>query len=106
MDIETQSEDYHTAVCLHHAGIHANVTLSRDDKNREYFQIFTASSHYRSLGFSPEMWFWKGKGFDRDTANRHQNCCAEWPVVFHRYRDMEAFHEVTTTTRASAADAT
>ena len=70
MDIETQSEDYHTAVCLHHAGIHANVTLSRDDKNREYFQIFTASSHYRSLGFSPEMWFWKGKGFDRDTANR------------------------------------
>jgi len=93
LDIETQSEDYHIAVCLSVAGVIINATNNRDSENREYFQIYTAPAHYRGLRFG-KMWFWDGKGFTKETANDREKCCALYPVNFHKYSDLKVWQEI------------
>mmetsp|Transcript_25088 Transcript_25088/g.34573 ORF Transcript_25088/g.34573 Transcript_25088/m.34573 type:complete len:312 (+) Transcript_25088:2-937(+) len=86
LDIETQAEDYHLGVCLHQAGVLADLVLTRDHMGREFFQILSALNHSQ-MEFNASKWFWKNKGFTAETANQKEKCCADFPINFHNYKN-------------------
>jgi hypothetical protein len=57
-------------------------------------QVYSASHHYHSTHFNSDYWYWKKKGFTRETANLGSKCCAQWPAVFHKYTDLTFYHEI------------
>ena len=70
------------------------MTDSRDDQDGEYFQIYSTTNHVNGKHFDADFWFWKNKGFTSQTANTGAKCCAEWPVLFHKYTDLSFYQEV------------
>lgn len=94
LDIETQSEDYHLGVCLHRAGVTTTPLDSRDSHDGEYFQIYSVTNHYHGKHFDSQFWYWKNKGFTRETANTGSKCCAQWPAVFHKYPDLTFYQKI------------
>jgi len=95
MDAYTSAEESLTAVCLkQHLGIDAEHTL--DDMGNELIAVSPIEdSLLWNRTEQGEWWYWKNKPrTDLKTGREIHNCCGDFPIAFHGYKDPLWFYKL------------
>ena len=95
MDTYTSAEETVTAVCLkQRLGIDAEHTL--DDLGNELIAVSPVQdSLLWNRTKQGEWWYWKNKPrTDPKTGREIHNCCGEFPITFHGYKDPLWFYKL------------
>jgi len=95
MDAHTSSEETLTALCLkQHLGIDAAHAL--DDLGDELIAVSPIEdSLLWNRTVDGEWWYWKNKPKTDPTTGREvHNCCGDFPIAFHGYKDPMWFYKL------------
>eukprot|EP00657_Telonema_sp_P-1_P007865 TRINITY_DN28180_c0_g1_i2.p1 TRINITY_DN28180_c0_g1~~TRINITY_DN28180_c0_g1_i2.p1 ORF type:complete len:330 (+),score=88.46 TRINITY_DN28180_c0_g1_i2:52-1041(+) len=87
-DTETQAEDVMLAVCLKELGI--TPTDTHDSKGRDAFFNFRVEDHHK-LKYAKNDWLFMGK-----PEGIVDDCCQEYPVGAHNFKDLAEQHRILT----------